>query len=321
MGMNELATINRPTRAPTLANAVQEWLATQFKGKSRRTKEIRQHVLEEFEIFVGHKPIDRALLIKWNEAQEKRGLVAGSINIKAISIRQFLRWCGECGYMKDPPVNGVIMHRVVQGPLPAIFTEDEYDRIKEASKGTHNYFLTVVGRNTGLSLVDICHLRWSHIDMEKLTILTNRIKTSWRGFNPCRIPFLANSDIHLMLQELQARRVIRFGNENDDWVNQDLRGCYQYSTYQVIMSYGRMLKKLGIKGKSFKNWRNTFISMLVNSGMDSTLAMKITGHTSATIFAAYAKPDWDTLRTGMQKAFQWAESKETVKELRKPNNQ
>lgn len=319
--MKSLVPVNRPIRENSLQNRIQEWLATQFNGKSRRTKEIRKEALEEFEIFVGHKPIDRALLIKWNESQDKRQLAPATINSKTVSIRQFLRWCGECGYMEDPPINAVTMRRIVQGPLPAIFTEDEYDRIKEASKGTHHYFMTVVARNTGMSLIDVCHLRWVCVDLDHLTILTNRIKTAWRGINLCHIPILANSDLHLMLQELQAQRVIKFGNENDDWVNQDLRGCYLYSGHQVKMSYRRMLNKLGIRGKSFKNWRNTFISMLANSGMNLALACKVTGHKDPKIFADYIKPDMDAIHTGVQSAFQWAAGKETVKELRKPKNQ
>lgn len=319
--MNSLVPVNRPVRENTLQNRVREYLDTQFKGRAFRTRKIERCCLEEFEIFVGHNPIDRALLIKWNAAQEGRQLSPRTINIKAGSIRRFLRWCGECGYMKDPPVKGVIMHMERARPLPTLYTDDEYERIKAATKGTHNHFMTIVARNTGMSMVDVCHLRWSHIDMGNLTILTNRIKTSWRNTNPCRIPFLANSDLHLMLQGLIERRVMKWGNENDDWVNPDLRGCYQYRSHKVVEGYTRMLKKLGIKGKSFKNWRNTFISMLVNSGMASELVMKITGHTNTKVFAAYINPDWESLRNGMQKAFQWAENKETVKELRKHNNQ
>lgn len=320
--MNQLATINRPTRAPTLSNACADYIESRFRGMAKGTMLRAKQVLDLFEVFAARRTIDRQLLLDWDTYQSRtRECQDSTINKNAEILRCFFRWCGENGYMKDPPINLVIKRRVPVKPLPAIFTNDEYERIKEATKGTHNYFMTVISRNTGLSAVDVCHLRWSHIDMENLTIETNRIKTAFRNVERCRIPFLANSDIHLLLKDLHERRVIQYGNENDDWVNPELRGRYQYSYFQVRMSYGLMLKKLGIKGKSFKNWRNTFISMLANSGINHALCMKITGHNNVKIFADYVKPDWDSLRNGVQKAFQWAEDKETVKALRKLNNQ
>lgn len=317
--MNELAVISKPTRAPTLANACIEFISTCYKDRHWRTKMDAQFTMDEFEIVAGHKPVDRNTIARWYEHQDKAGMMASTINKKRIVIKKFLGWCHESGYMKDPPVAFLIPRRQPPKPLPFIFTDEEYERIKEASQGTHSYFMTVIGRNTGMSMIDVCHLRWPSINLEELTIQANRIKVSWRGQNLdlCMIPILANSDLHVLLQELKDIH----RPEDGDWVNPDLRLCYAASTWQVVMEYRRLLKKLGIERKSFKNWRNTFISMLANSGMNHALAMKVTGHKDANIFAAYVRPDWEALRSGLQSAFQWAAGKETVKELRKPKNQ
>lgn len=306
------------TKAVTLANAVQEYLATRFQGKAFKTRLRSQFVLEEFEIFVGNKQINRETFIKWDEAQMKRGIAASTINKKATILKAFLRWCELNEFIAKAPVTAVITHQEKKKPLPQIYTDDEYERIKEFTKGTHLYYMTVVGRNTGLSMVDVCHLRWACVDLDDLFIRTNRIKLAWRGIDICHIPIIANSDLHLMLQELQGQKIVRYNNENDDYVHHEAQGRYAYKMEFLVMEYRSMLKKLGITGKTFKNWRNTFISMLANSNANLALACKISGHKDPSIFAAYVRPDKESLRSTLQSAFQWQEGKETVKQLRTP---
>lgn len=316
--MNELAVVQRPSRENSLSNRVQEWLLSNYKGKARRTRLIAQHCMEEFEIFVGHRPIDRLLMLQWDEYQEKKGLKASTINKKGQLIRAFMRWCEDAGYMTAPPIRAVVRHQPKAMPLPSIFTEREYERIKAATIGTNNYFLTVVGRATGMSLIDICYLRWASVDMENLYIHTNRIKTMWRGPESSQfwVPIMANSDLHLLLQELHAARTNKYNNESDEFVNPDLRGLYGYRQARASEIYVDMLKKLGIKGKSFKNWRNTFMSHVANSGANMGLAVRLTAHKDPSVYAAYIKPDIEALRNIVQSAFQWASDKETVKQLR-----
>lgn len=321
--MNNLSTAQHPVRAQTLANVVQEYLLSQFKGKHYRTKQRSQLVLEEFEIFAKSRDIDRLLMLQWDEHQEKKGLQASTINKKGLILRAFMRWCEEAGYMSVPPIKAVVRHQERAKPLPSIYTEQEYERIKEASKGTNNYFLTVVGRSTGMSMIDICYLRWASVDMENLYIHTNRIKMAWRGPESSQfwVPILANSDLHLLLQELLDSKIARFGNDNDSFVNPELKGLYTFQYATVVQHYSAMLKRLGIMDKSFKNWRNTFMSHVANSGGNMGLAVKLTGHKDPTVYAAYIRPDVEALRTIVQSAFQWAQGKETVKQLRtaKPN--
>lgn len=316
--MSELITIQYPAKAPTLANAVQEYLLSKFKGKALQTRRTARLILEEFEIFLGNRPIDRLALLQWDERQEKKGLQASTINVKGRHIRAFLRWCEDMGYIEKAPIKMVVSHHVRAKPLPSIFTQQEYERIKEFTRGTNHYFMTIVGYYTGMSMVDVCYLRWACVDMERLFIETNRIKMAWRGPEASHfmVPFLANSDLHILLQEIQGEGTNKFNNANDGFVHPDLKGAYDYRSAMLAFSYHRMLKKLGITGKSFKNWRNTFMSHVANSGANMGLAVKLTGHKDPSVYAAYIKPDVEALRNIVQAAFQWAQSKETVKQLR-----
>lgn len=305
-------------RANTLCNRIQEWLDIHHKGLLKATLSRRKDIMDEFEIFVGSRNIDRELLLEWNEHQEKKGLKASTINLKGRVIALFLNWCEANEFIERSPARFIVRHKVQANPLPQIYTEEEYELLKEASKGTDNYFFVVIGYRTGMSPVDMCHLRWSCINMEQLWIKTARIKMARHGPSAIfHMPILANSDLHLLLQEYKEAHTIRFNNSNDDYVHPELAGVYAFNRKKIRYDYQRLLNKVGIKGKTMKNLRNTFISNLANSEVNLALACKMSGHNDPSIFAAYVRPDMDSMRNALQKAFQWASNK-VVKLLRKP---
>lgn len=303
--------------ANTLANRVQEYLKYVSKSLSRSTYRGIKNTLENFEIYVGRKSLTKQLIMGWTD-HISPGNKLTTIVKKNNQLKAFLRWCDDNQFMDGQLYRFFPKLKLPAYPLPSIYTEREYETIKDATMGTDNYYLTVLGYRTGMSMVDCCHLRWSHIDLDQLMIRSARIKMLRHGESAVFwVPVLANGDLHQMLNQLKEAHVDKWNNANDDYVNPDLAGLYGYHQTAVVKNYKKVLAKIGIKGKTFKNFRNTFISNIANSGMNLALACKLTAHRDPAIFASYIRPDPEALRAGVQAAFQWAAEKETIRELRK----
>lgn len=319
--MNIITTPPQLHEENTLANRIRQFISVRFKGKAWRTVLQEQMHMDQFELFIRRRAITKNILLEYGDFLDGKGYHASTINKRIMSVTRFFRWCEEMDYIQQSP-HKVLKYRPVirDQPLPSIYTEDEYERIKEATKGTWKYYITVFGYRTGMSLVDICYLRWACVNMDELYIMTNRIKMISRDPSVFVVPVLAQSDLHLVLMEQYDARG-KYKNERDQYVNPEACGEYGFAQVRLSEDYGKVLRKLGITNKTFKNFRNTFISNVANSGMNLALATKMTGHKDPSIFASYVRPDVEAMKTGLQAAFQWAADKQTVKQLRKPDNQ
>lgn len=290
----------------TLADAVDGYLESLKGHLLPRTIEVNGTIASEFLRFIGSKHGLRgkygAELIDglarktqaWVNSMIAEGLKPSTIHWKMCTIRALFNWCIRFGYMTVNPAAFVRMPPVPSITKP-IYTHDEYLKIINAAKGTHNYWLVVCAYRTGLSMVDICNLKWESVDMINLMISLRRQKMKRKGAGAVTVPFVEGSDIHECLLTLQDAEV------NDAWpgpgyVHHGLARMYQTEDSSVVRSYKRLLAKVGIEGRSFKSWRNTFISKLANSGVNHVVACKMSGHSNPAQFAAYVKPDVVAMR-------------------------
>lgn len=315
--MNSLTLYNpaHTPRADTLSNFIQEFLAVRCKGLNPLTIGDYRLVLTEFEIFVANRPLARHVIVDWIQYVDKKGLGVERSNRYLMRVKTFLKWCEFHELMKDPPHKFLIMRPAPQKPMPQIVTEEEYEKIKKATKGTVLYYLTVLGYRAGLTFIDACFLRWDSIDLENLFITSSRIKMA----RHCRsasykIPIIPGGDLHEMLKEMSENRVVKYGNDYDNFVNPYMASWYKLQGHKRMgMRFAGIFKKLGIEGKSFKNFRNTLLSHLANSGGNMALACQISGHSDPKTFMGYVKPDPNALRDTMMKAQQWAEKQQEKK--------
>jgi integrase len=217
------------------------------------------------------------------------------------------RWCIRNGYMINNPMQFVRVPRI-QRPVLPIFTHEQYLQCLECTKGTAMHWLITCAYRTGLSMVDICTLRWEEVDMDNLIIQRKRQKILHTGAPPVIIPFLEDSDLH------QSLLLLREAPVEDAWpgpgyVHHELAATYKGSHARICMLHAAMLRRLGIKGLTFKSWRNTFISNIANSGANAVIACKMSGHANPAMLAAYIKPDISALREAITKASDFMERK------------
>ncbi len=216
-----------------------------------------------------------------------RGLANSTINVRLASLKTFLRWAQERGYLQKIPK---IKMLPTTRKLPKTFTDKQIVQIfahirnKQNSNSNsahrrqyllHERFLVLVG-HTGARLSEIMHLAWNQIDFGEREI---RILKQG-GFNVKErqekvIPM--NESLQDYLRAWRATEPtasILFGKESDseELMWKDYHG--------VTVAITRHLKELGLHGiaKPLHSFRARFATMLINQGRDISTVQALLGH-------------------------------------------
>lgn len=255
-------------------------------------------------------------LFEW-AMQMKKEKTATVYVRRTVHVRAFLKWLHQMGYVAVDLRDAV---PTIQQPPPApiqVWTEEEYERLKEWTNtrpSLHVYrWLFILGYRTGMVLTECCHLRWCHVflnDNGPSHIEVHRKKV--KRFGPkslCQIPILPGTDLHRALLARQAVAHLNYKRYDgiNDYVHQDLPGLYARPMPPIQWPINEIVKKCGIErnGRSFKHFRSTFISNLVNSGAQMALISKMTGHQSMQTLLLYLKADKRALQDELSRAFQY----------------
>jgi|GEM_PF-5873202 Phage integrase family. len=235
-------------------------------------------------------------------------------------VRSFLKFIQKLGFIKHPLWEFVEIPRMPDPKMPEIVSDEEYQRLKDFLKDAERWqwvlWMCILGYRTGMNLQDCAHLRWENVflnDTSESYIDIPRIKLERFGEKAvCRIPIVPGSDVHEWL--LKLRKVENYKRADGlNYVHQDCPGLYSWGQpcgQRMGRSIVSLFRQCGINnGKSFASFRRTFVSNLVNSGMDYALVCKITGHTNIKMLLRYLRPDRRALQDGVMKAQQYAEER------------
>lgn len=266
--------------------------------------------------FMRERPMVPRSMMEWMQHRQSTGANPRTINHWNQTVRSFLKWLKTFNYIQEPLWESVPTLNTSAPKEAQMFTEEEYEKIKKWCHGrpwcqTH-LWLIILGYRTGMSLVDCCHLRWCNVHLEDngpSYIMIHRIKTS--RFGPkaaCHIPIIPFSDVHIWMLKLR--------NETDrykradgitDYVHQDTSGLYACTFQSLRQDFNKIFYGAGIvKGKTFRNLRNSFCSNLVNSGTQLAMVCQMTGHNNVKTLLRYLKPDARSLQDGLARAQQFA---------------
>lgn len=275
--------------------------------------------------FFRDKELTPKNLIDWcaylRRTKNQRGEpIAPQVIFKYNSLfRGFLKFMRRLGFIKHDLWEFVELPKIPDPKMPEIVTNEEYERIKRSLQPCQKYqwalWLIILGYRTGMTMCDCCNLRWEQVflsDEGESYMDVPRQKLRHLGSKAvCRIPIVPGSDLHEWLLKLEAARPFNYKRADGlNYVHQDCPG-YHAGVGRPIMSnhFLQIFKKAGVHGKSFASLRRTFISNLVNSGMDYALVCKITGHTNMKTLLGYLRPDRRALQDGVMKAQQYAEQR------------
>lgn len=240
------------------------------------------------------------------------------------AIRSFVRWLKTMGHIPNDLSSCISSVRGNAVKESFVFTEEEYQKIKKyGSKRQHfvaHTWLCILAYRTGMSLIDCCYLRWRdvHLDMNgPCYIKIHRIKSMrWAIKGACHIPIIPGTDVYKWLIWLRDTtvRYKRFDGI-EDYVHQDTTGLYENTMHPLRDDFRTFFREAGIpRGKTFRHFRNSFCSNLVNSNVQMGLICQMTGHRNVKTLLRYLKPDNRALQDGLAKAFQFAAAEAGVAE-------
>jgi len=285
---------------------------------------IGRHLCSFFE----SREISPQALTEWALSYQEGGLnkkdpkkpASARYNRVIVTVRGFFGWLHQMEYTRG---NYGLVLKFMAGGNPKeslIITEEEFERMKKyASNKPHlqSYlWFCILSYRTGLSLVDCCHLRWCdvHIDNNGPSyIRIRRIKTRRLGpKSVCHIPLLPGTDVWQWLMMLKAAPRYKFANGPSDFVTQDGPGLYMCKFSRIDNVMKSFFERSGVRGRSFRHFRNTFCSNLVNSDCQIALVCKMTGHSNVQTLLNYLRPDLRSMQDGLSKAFQFAQNESGV---------
>lgn len=232
-------------------------------------------------------------------------------------VRTFLKWLRLMGYLTEdfgPCIPSLKCNAIKEAQ---IITEEEFERIKAYCKTKLHFqphlWLCILSYRTGMSLIDCCYLRWRdiHIDFNGPSyIKIHRIKTARFGAGAaCHIPLIPGTDVWQWLKFLSKAARYKRHDQIDDYVHQDTTGLYECTWQRIQQDFKAIFRfaKVGSNGdKTFKHFRNSFCSNLVNSEVQLALVCKMTGHKNLKTLLRYLQPDMKALADGLNKAFHFA---------------
>ncbi len=267
--------------------------------------------------FIRDKELTPRSMLEWMQhIQNGNTMGPAKVNHMNSVIRAFMRWLKTMGYTQEylgdfiPKLNSPAAKEAL------MFTEEEYEKIKAYATGrpwcqTH-LWLCILAYRTGMSMVDCCHLRWCNVhlsDTGPSYITIYRIKTARFGLKAkCHIPIIPFSDVHKWLLHLRDN-VERYPMHNgiNDYVAPDAPGLYACRFQTIHQDFKNLFRRAGLTGgQTFRHFRNSFCSNLVNSGTQIALVCQMTGHNNVKTLMRYLKPDTRSLQDGLARAFQFA---------------
>ena len=203
-------------------------------------------------------------------------------NLDMVAIKMFWKFVVAKGYSVANPSAFVTIHwqNLTQEQrthrITEIYTDSEYAKAKAAADSNDSDRFTPgfwgaavrIARRLGLRISDICTLEWSSFAVE------GKVKINTRK---------RNIMVELELNHPEIAEALRlFKNEHSVYVWPLERQMVIGSVYRGILSseYRRMMRNIGLKGKTFHGLRHTFATELRNAGKDLPHIARSLGHQS-----------------------------------------
>lgn len=288
-----------------------EYLRVDFPGRTPSTVETNKVRLRPFAKFIRkHEFITLELMTEYvsylfNSKQWswRHALLAYD------AISRFFKYLERRGIIHDNPIRRIRRPIRPKGERKTEQSEpispEQYVALRRVSNGHWLDASIMIGWHTGMSIRDCATLRWKHIDMVNGCIRKPRQKTGFEAI----IPFSPNDEIAKFLTRM--RELCGPDPNPEAFVDPDAAGrfCRPGDGRSVFAStiglsrFRELCKKAGIPNThSFHGFRHAVVSALANSGMNTAVASKVTGHADPSIFAQYVTPDIPQLRAAYQKA-------------------
>jgi integrase len=218
------------------------------------------------------------LYIKHRDKVKQRNgksIAKSTINRELNMVKSLFARAVEWGYLKENPCKGVKKLKT-EVSEPVFLSPEEASRLMNAATGQMRGFI-VTGLNTGMRKGELYALKWEDIDFKKCEVRVRRSKVkSFRviPMNDLLAATLAQHPRHLTSQ------FVFHNSDGSPWKN-------------VRNGFDAILHRAGVRPITLHGMRHTFISNLVELGVDLRKVMELAGHKdiSTTMRYAHLRPN------------------------------
>ena len=281
-----------------------EDLKTDYTLKGRKTWRRREQHLERL------KPVFRGMRVTAITTDRLKGYVTKRMNEKAAPATvnrelDCLHRMMVLGQRHSPPKVLHIPHfpKLTENNVREGFCDyDTYLCIRGAAP-YHIQVAATIGYFTGMRRGEILSLRWDkHMDMEGRCIRLERTQTKTKV---PRVVYVTGEFLKVMLK---AKEVRDRDYPNCPWVvhfNGEPLGSF-------LHGWTALMTRLGLKGFLFHDLRRTGVRNLIRAGVPETVAMKISGHKTRSVFDRYNVTSEEDLKAAAERLDDYIQTKKVT---------
>lgn len=239
--------------------------------KATTTQQTYKTSLKQFHSvsFKSLKEINLNDLISFKDFLLSKNYAIATVNNKLMAIKSLLSFCHKVGYTIFNVGTVVKSLKNHESITEKILTKDDIKALFTAAKTNRNVLIIKALANTGLRISELVNLKWSDINLGKLTIFGKGGKTRFIKVKPD------------FMKELYTL------NRGSEFIFSNAKGCPL--TRQAVHS---MLKKVSLKAnlssKISCHWlRHSTASHALNNGASLHQVQELLGHGSINTTARY----------------------------------
>ncbi len=254
---------------------LQQFLAT---CQTRSTREAYDERIGRFYRWLGRRSATKQVVRQYWTSMIGEGLANQTIKLHHQTLRQWFGWLMEEHQLKDNPVGKIRLD--VPASQRRGFTAEEVEKLLLCANGEWKGMI-ILGYETSLRLGDIAMLQWSSVFLDGQMIHVTPSKTK-RFAKTVSIP-MTQRVVDLLTPMIPKTEGVQYLFPHAS-VHYRTDGAKSLSA-----QFHSLSKRAGVQNGGFHGLRHSFVSRLVDAGINHLTIMSMTGHSVGEI-GRYAHP-------------------------------
>lgn len=261
------------------------WMEFNSTIWSDKTKEVYRPVLANFIKWVRANRIPFLgltykhirLWMEFNKVKGK-GQVGQYVMWQASLVKRWIAWIVDEGKMVDNPVKFSHLPRFGKSRANKYpFSFEEYQQVLRAIRDyrfkIYGFWMdaAIIGWDTGFRCSDVALLEWRQVDLEKECI--RRVLRKTRRMN---------KEIIIPIEPETYEVLLRIKETNEfpgnPFVLPLMAGYYKRYRALIVSQFRKICDWAGLPNHSFHSFRHSFVTRLLNAGVDPVTICSLTGH-------------------------------------------
>lgn len=289
-----LPTIGRRAAFEDLARLLEADYVAKGRRSLKRALLSLSHLRETFGDF-RCEAITSDRIMAYQAARLREGAAAGTVRLELSALKRAFRLARRSGLVQVVPDFEV---PAVNNARSGFFEDDDLRRVVEHLP-EHLCPVVLFAYFTGWRRSEVVGLRWSHVDIAARVVRLDRSKNG----DPRTFPVAAGSELEavLLAQRDLTRTLERASGRIVPHVfhraGEPLRDFYG--------AWRAACRAAGVPGRVFHDLRRTAVRNMERAGVSRSVAMRLCGHRTQSVWARYAVTSEGDLREGVERLASW----------------